>query len=99
VKVEYRRSGGYSGLVAGCDLDTVRMAPGEAEELTGLLRACLRDLPSPPSPEMRDDLIHEIRLEEDDGTSRTLRLDDTNLSASAGLLLEFLGQRSSPLAP
>lgn len=98
MKVEYRRSGGYSGLVAGCDLDTAQMTPGEAEELTGLLRACLRDLPSPPSPETRDDLVHEIRLEEDDGTSRTLRLDDTDPSASAGLLLEFLGRRSSPLA-
>jgi len=99
VKVEYRRSGGFGGLLAGCDLDTARMDPREAEKLTALVRDCegARSSVSPPSA--RDTLVHEIRLEEDDGTSRTLRFDEMNLPASAGLLLDFLGRRSAPREP
>jgi hypothetical protein len=99
VKVEYRRSGGLAGLVAGCDLDTERMAPGEAEELAGLLLACEREPPPSASPDVRDGVMHEIRVDKEDGTSCTFRLDDTSLSASAVPLLEFLERRSSPLAP
>jgi len=99
VRVEYRRSGGFSGLVAGCDLDTARMAPREAEKLTALLRACEEARSSVSPAEARDTLLHEIRLEEDDGTSRTLRFDEMNMPASAGLLLEFLGRRSAPREP
>ena len=99
VKVSYRHSGGFTGLVTGCDLDTGKMAPPEAKKLAALLEDCAGSAPSGPAPEARDAAVHEITVEGDDGARRTLLFDDLNLPPAAAPLLEYLRSRAAPRKP
>ena len=99
MKVEYRRSGGLGGLVAGCRLDTAVMDPGEAAELRDLIGKCKGNPKRASSSAARDVPVHEVRLEGDDGAEKPMIFDDLNLSPAAAALVEFLGRRSAPREP
>jgi hypothetical protein len=99
MKVTYRRTGGFTGLVAGCDLDTGHMAPAEAEELVALIARCDALDETAALEEVRDAVVHEILLEDDDGVRRTFSFDELNVPPSAGPLLAYLQERAVPGKP
>jgi len=96
VRVTYRQSGGFSGLVRGCDLDTEKMAPQEAAKLASLLERCEFSEEKTTAPDARDALVHEISVVGDDGVMSSVLFDELSIPSSAGPLLEFLEVRSSP---
>src|SRR5260370_17440432 len=96
MKVRFRQSGGFAGLIRGCELDSAELPDREAAELNQLLR----QPPSEPrhSTEAARDLTqYELSVETPRGT-RTLSWDDLSAPAPAALI-ELLRPRSTPQPP
>jgi hypothetical protein len=93
MKVRFRQTGGFGGLVLGCDLDTSSLPPAEAQELTRLIKqANLETIHSRPSEKARDLQNYEIAVE-NEMTARA-SFDDMSVPANGEPLLEFLRQRA-----
>jgi Emfourin len=93
MKVRFRQTGGFGGLVLGCDLDTSTLPPAEAQELTRLIKqANLEKIHSRPSQKARDLLNYEIAVESE-MTARA-SFDDMSVPANVEPLLGFLRQRA-----
>jgi hypothetical protein len=93
MKVRFRQTGGFGGLVLGCDLDTSNLPPAEAQELTRLIKqANLEKIHSRPSEKARDLQNYEIAVE-NEMTARA-SFDDMSVPANGEPLLEFLRQRA-----
>jgi hypothetical protein len=93
MKVRFRQTGGFGGLVLGCDLDTSSLPPAEAQELTRLIKqANLEKIHSRPSEKARDLQNYEIAVE-NEMTARA-SFDDMSVPANGEPLLEFLRQRA-----
>jgi Emfourin len=93
MKVRFRQTGGFGGLVLGCDLDTSTLPPAEAQELTRLIKqANLEKIHSRPSEKARDLQNYEIAVE-NEMTARA-SFDDMSVPANGEPLLEFLRQRA-----
>jgi hypothetical protein len=93
MKVHYRQSGGFGGLLMGCDLDTAEMPPRDAEELARLVKqAQLDKAASQRSPSGRDLLNHRISVD-DDGHSSSASFDDMTVPSHVQPLLDFLTAR------
>jgi len=96
MKVSFRQSGGFAGLIRGCELDSAELPDKEAAELNQLLR-------QPPAEPRRStaaarDLTHyELSVETPRGT-RTQSWDDLS-APDAAALIEFLRRRSTPQPP
>jgi hypothetical protein len=94
MKVRFRQTGGFGGLVLGCDLDTSTLPPAEAQELTRLIKqANLEKIHARPSGKARDLQNYEIAVESDEMTARA-SFDDMSVPANGEPLLEFLRQRA-----
>jgi hypothetical protein len=93
MKVRFRQTGGFGGLVLGCDLDTSTLPPAEAQELTRLIKqANLEKIHSRRSEKARDLQNYEITVE-NEMTARA-SFDDMSVPANGEPLLEFLRQRA-----
>jgi hypothetical protein len=95
VRVIFRQSGGFGGLVRGCDLDTEKMPPGEAVKVRALVEKCDLDEGGSLTENARDALVYAITVESG-GARRKLLFDDLSMPPSAGPLVEYLVERSSP---
>lgn len=94
MKVEFRQTGGFGGLVLGCDLDTTTMARDEANELVQLVQqANVQALGERRHPRGRDLLIYEIALEEN-GKRVKVSFDSMSTPPQAESLVRFLRQRA-----
>jgi hypothetical protein len=94
MKIRFRQTGGFGGLVLGCDLDTSTLAPAEAQELTRLVKqANLEKIQTRRSEKARDLQNYEIAVEGDGLTAKAI-FDDMSVNANVESLLEFLRQRS-----
>ena len=94
MKVRFRQTGGFGGLVLGCDLDTSTLPPAEAQELTRLVKqANLEKIQTRRSEKARDLQNYEIAVE-DDGITVKATFDDMSVDANVEPLLEFLRQRA-----
>ena len=96
MKVRFDQSGGYAGLLRGCDLDTSTLPPDEARQLEQLVQASAM----PASGEFlsnssRD--LHQYEITIEDGASiRTVILDDESLPATAKPLIGYLKKCAKP---
>ena len=99
MKIRFRQTGGFGGLVLGCDLDTSTLPPAEAQELTRLIKqANLEKVHAKPSQKARDLQNYEIAVESDEITAK-VSLDDMSVDTNLEPLLEFLRRlaRAIPL--
>ncbi|WHZ28179.1 MAG: hypothetical protein OJF51_002977 [Nitrospira sp.] len=94
MKVRFRQTGGFGGLVLGCDLDTDVMPRDEAEQLLLLIRqANIQEAGERRHPHGRDLLVYEIVLEERGRRTRS-SFDSMSASPQAESLVQFLAQRA-----
>ena len=94
MKVRFRQTGGFAGLVLGCDLDTSTLPLAEAQELTRLVKqANLEKIQTRRSEKARDLQNYEVAVE-GDGITAKATFDDMSVDANVEPLLEFLRQRA-----
>ena len=94
MKVRFRQTGGFGGLVLGCDLDTSTLPPAEAQELTRLVKqANLEKIQTRRSEKARDLQSYEVAVE-GDGITAKATFDDMSVDANVEPLLDFLRQRA-----
>ena len=99
MKIRFRQSGGFAGLVRGAELDTAALAGPEAEELERLVAAA--KLPSTKRTAARgaDRQQYEIVVEREGGPRIEARFDDSALSDDLAALVAFLNARAKPIKP
>jgi Emfourin len=94
MKVRFRQTGGFGGLVLGCDLDTSSLPPAEAQEFARLIKqANLEKIQTRRSEKARDLQNYEITVESDEITAKA-SFDDMSVDASVEPLLDFLRERA-----
>jgi hypothetical protein len=94
MKIRFRQTGGFGGLVLGSDLDTSTLPPAEAQELTRLIKQTnLEKIQTRRSEKARDLQNYEIAVE-GDGITAKASFDDMSVDASVEPLLDFLRQRA-----
>jgi hypothetical protein len=99
MKVFFRQSGGFAGLLRGAELDTESLGDADARTLRALVeQSGILATASERSATGRDAGEFEITIE-DGARQRHVRLDDITTPESAWPLLEFLMARSSPRPP
>ena len=96
MKVRFRQSGGFSGLLRGCDLDTELMDRREGKELEALIAAGASGEQSSVRESLRDGIRYEITVD-GEGGGRRLLYEDPVIPGPAVPLLSFLRERSGPL--
>ena len=99
MRVSFRQSGGFAGLIRGCELETAAMPSEEADRLSTLVRRCLEgEAPAENEGDSRDEMSYEIVIEEE-GLPLRLAFSDRGVPPSTRPLLEFLRGRSAPQPP
>lgn len=94
MKVRFRQTGGFGGLVLGCDFDTTAMTRDEADELLRLVeQANMQAVGERKHPQGRDLLTYEIALEES-GKRLKVSFDSMTTPPQIEPLLQFLSQRA-----
>jgi hypothetical protein len=94
MKIRFRQTGGFAGLVLGCDLDTSTLPPAEGQELIRLVKqANLNEIQTKRSEKARDLQNYEIAVE-GEGLTAKKTLDDMSVDANVEPLLGFLRQRA-----
>ena len=90
------QSGGYAGLLKGCELDTKTFPPETAKELEQLVEASA----IPASGEFLSDSsrdLHQYEITIEDGGSKTsVVFDDESIPQSAKQLIGYLKKCSKP---
>jgi emfourin len=97
VKIIFRQSGGFAGLIKGAELDAEALDPQQAAELKRLLDQ-EPAAESKAAGKERDLYEYEIALEED-GRKRTLHFNDSQVPDALRPLLKVLKQKSKPRPP
>ena len=93
MKIRFRQTGGFGGLVLGCDLNTSTLPPAESQELTRLVKqADLEKIQTRRSEKGRDLQSYEITVENE--ITAKVSFDDMSMSANIRPLLNFLRQRA-----
>ena len=93
MKIRFRQTGGFGGLVLGCDLETSALPPAEAQELTRLIKqADLEKIHARRNEKGRDLQIYEIAVENE--ITAKASFDDMSMPANVRPLLDFLRQRA-----
>jgi hypothetical protein len=97
--VRFTQSGGYAGLLKGCELDTKALPPEEAKTLEDLVEASAL----PASGEFLSNSSRDLRQYEisiDNGRSKTsVVFDEETVPQSAKPLISYLAKCSKPIAP
>ena len=94
MKIRFRQTGGFGGLVLGCDLETSTLPPADARQLTQLIKqANLEKAHTKRSPKGRDLENYEISVDSDELTAKA-SFDDMSIDANVKPLLDFLRQRA-----
>jgi hypothetical protein len=93
MKIRFRQTGGFGGLVLGCDLDTSTLPPAEAQELARLVKqAKLEKIQHKRSEKARDLQNYEIAVENE--ITAKASFDDMSVDDTVRPLLDFLSQRA-----
>jgi hypothetical protein len=95
MKIRYRQTGGFGGLVLGCELDTEKLPRRDAEELKRLVeQAALDKVGIKKSSRGRDLANYEISAE-DNGRMTMAAFDDMTIPGNVQPLLDFLRSRAT----
>ncbi len=94
MKVRFRQTGGFGGLVFGCDLDTTVLSQTDRLRLISLVeQAGLEEIGVRKDERGRDLTTYEVVVEEAGKTLRAL-VDDMSTVPRLDPLLEFLRSRA-----
>ena len=96
-KIRFRQSGGFAGLVRGCDVAPEALRAAERRSLEGHAQAKSAAAPAGASP-ARDLAVYEIEIETDAGVRR-LEFDEMNIPKDLAALVERLVKGSKPMRP
>lgn len=101
LKVRFRQSGGYGGLIRGCELSAADTSPDEFQQLERLLNASGLTKTAAgggaKAPSSAADLMqYELDIETSDGKKHVV-LGDDGLDEKTEPLIEFLQKRSKPM--
>ena len=98
MKVRFEQSGGYAGLLKGCEIDTATLPPEKAKELEQLVNASgISASGEFLSISSRDLYQYEITIE-DGGSKTSVIFDDESVPQSAKPLIGYLKKCSKPKA-
>jgi hypothetical protein len=96
MKITFRQSGGYAGLIRGCEIDTHTLPADEAAAIESLVNSSgVLTAKSAHSRVGRDLFSYSITIESREGQQQ-LEFDDSTIPVSAGPLLDFLRMRAGP---
>ena len=94
-KIRFRQSGGFAGLVRGCDVEFNVL---DVADRTALERHA-RSGQTPVAPsQARDQIVYEIDIETDAGVRR-LEFDEASVPKDLAPLVQTLAKRSKPMPP
>jgi hypothetical protein len=97
MKVSFRQSGGFAGLIRGIDLDTSKMDADQAAELEGLVTASgIVGNSKARTHAGRDLLQYEITIVQGKKVSK-LSCDDHTIPEAAQPLLTYLRPQARPM--
>jgi hypothetical protein len=96
MKVSFHESGGYAGLLKGCEIDTSALAPEKAKELEQLIEASgISASGEFLSDSSRD--LHQYEITIERGASKiSVIFDDQSIPQSAKPLIGYLKKCSKP---
>ena len=93
MKVRFRQTGGFGGLVLGCDLNTADLSSPDREALFKLVKqAKLASVKAKKNEQGRDLTNYEIAIQSR-GRTTTASFDDMSTPSQVEPLLEFLRDR------
>ena len=94
MKITFRQSGGYAGLLRGCEINTELLSSAEARELKSLVeQSGILEAQSKQSPNLADAFYYLIVIETMEKTHQ-VSFDDQSLSEEVIPLIDFLQDRS-----
>jgi len=97
MKVSFRQSGGFAGLVKGVDLDSSKMAADQGKQLEKLASASgIQGNTSVRTQAARDQFQYDIRIEQNNTVSQ-LSFDDHTVPAAVQPLLAYLKPQAKPM--
>lgn len=97
VRIRFRQSGGFAGLVRGCEVAGKQLTAAEQRALARHL-ASREGTASGRDAGARDLLIFELEVQTDSGTSR-LQFDEAGAPDDLAALIERLQSLSTPMRP
>lgn len=96
MRISYTQSGGFVGLVRGCQIDTATLPESERREVESLVAASgITGRCEAATPAARDLRRHELAIERDGDVAR-LCCDDHCLPEAARPLVAYLADRAQP---
>lgn len=99
MRVIFRQSGGFAGLIEGCELDTARLPSKEAARLRALVKRSRPHLARPVTTgrrsEARDLCCYEITIHADDAVHHR-SFDEMSLPKGASALVAYLRKHARP---
>ena len=97
MKIKFRQSGGYAGLIMGCELDTDLLPPKKATKLQSLVeQSDILQTKSTHSENTADLINYEITIETK-AAKHQVRFDDLTLPENVLPLLDYLQTQAKPL--
>jgi hypothetical protein len=99
MKVRFRQSGGFAGLVRGAELDTDSLPPTQAAELERLVAAASLPSGKRATAAGADRQQYEIAVERTGAHRIESRFGDGDLTDELAALVAFLRARAKPVKP
>ena len=97
MKVSFRQSGGFAGLVKGVDLDSSNMAADQGQQLEKLAAASgIQGSTTARLQVARDLMQYDIRIEQNSQVSK-LSFDDKTVPPAVQPLLTYLKSQAHPM--
>jgi hypothetical protein len=97
-QVRFRQSGGFANLVRGCDVDGEDLVAAHRLAAERLAAASGATPSRAGSPSARDQVMFELELDTGAGVCR-FEFAEMSIPDGLGPLVEWLQQRSRPMAP
>jgi len=99
MRITFLQSGGFAGMIKGCEIIATDLAPGERHELESLVAGSgLTESFEQFSATGRDLRQYEIVIERDAAVQR-ICCDDRSVPEAARPLVAFLSARARPQSP
>lgn len=94
MKIRFRQTGGFAGLVKSAEIDTEQLPPAEAEQLASLVtQTHFFELPEPRATARPDEEQYTLAIESG-GRSRELHLGRLSVPAQLKPLVDQLTKRA-----
>ena len=96
MRVRFQQSGGYAGLIRGCEFDTESLPPDEARLLRSLVKKSnIKGSKRYVTRDARDLRTYSITIEKNE-ESDSISFDDMSVPKEVRELLSFLESRAEP---